>query len=49
MKQKLGQCPKCRKIGEITFRCTKPVVDEETGETIKKGKRFPICLDCVRS
>jgi len=42
-----GVCFKCKQYGEVTFRCTKTIVDEETGEK-HKGKRFIICLSCVR-
>lgn len=42
-----GVCFRCKQYGEVTFRCTKSIVDEETGEN-KKGKRFIICLSCLR-
>lgn len=43
----IGVCWVCKKYGELTFRYTRRIVDDETGEVIKKGKRFPICLNCV--
>lgn len=41
-----GVCFRCKRYGEVTFRSTKSVVDEETGEK-KQGKRFMICLECL--
>lgn len=43
-----GVCFRCKQYGEVTFRSTKSVViNEETGEK-EKGKRFVICLSCLR-
>lgn len=44
-----GTCFKCHAYGHVEFRSTKDIKDEETGEVLKKGRRFAFCLGCLTS
>jgi hypothetical protein len=48
-KRYFGFCFRCKAYKEVTFRTVNTDMEDDEDEPAKKrGKRFVICLDCLR-